>query len=75
MSQHFGENKSVIVIDTVPLERDLFYKDGLHLSDTALTKLWGIILSNLFKKLALRLRCRSRSDSRVDGTTRFNDVD
>ena len=52
MSQHFAENESVIVTDTVPLERDLFYKDGLHLSDTGLTKLSRIILSNLFKKLA-----------------------
>ena len=32
MSQHFAEYEFVIVIDTVPLERDLFYKDGLHLS-------------------------------------------
>ena len=52
MSQHFAENESVIVIDTVPLEREVFYKDGLYLSDTGLTKLCGIILSNLFKKLA-----------------------
>ena len=65
MSRHFAENESVIVIDTVPLERDLFYKDGLHLSDTGLTKLCGIILSNLFKKLAPHLRRRSRSTSRV----------
>ena len=50
MSQHFAENESVIVIDTVPFERDHFYKDGLHLSDTGLTKLCGIILSNLFKE-------------------------
>ena len=48
MSQHFTENESVIVIDTVPLECDRFYKDGLHLSYTGLTKLCGIILSNLF---------------------------
>ena len=48
MSQHFAENESVIVIDTVSLERDLFHKDSLHLSDTGLTKLCGIILSNLF---------------------------
>ena len=34
MSQHFAENESVIVIDTVPLEIDLFHEDGLHLSDT-----------------------------------------
>ena len=39
MSQHFAENESVIVMDTVPLESDLSYKDGLHLSDTGLTKL------------------------------------
>ena len=52
LSQHFAE----CVIDTVPLERDVFYKDGLHLSDTGLTKLCGIILSNLFKKLALHIR-------------------
>ena len=31
MSQHFTENESVIVIDTVPLERDLFYRDGLSI--------------------------------------------
>ena len=36
MSQHLAENESVIGIDTVPPERDLFYKDGLH---TGLTKL------------------------------------
>ena len=75
MSQHFAENESVIVIDTVPLERDFFYKDGLYLSDTGLTKLCGIILSNLFKRLGPHLRRRSRSTSRVDGSTRFNDVD
>ena len=64
------------MIDTVPLERDLFYKDGLHLSDTGLTKLCGIIiLSNLVKKLAPHLKCRSRSTSRVDVSSRFNDVD
>ena len=74
MSQHFAENESVIVIDTVPLECDLFYKDGLHLSDTGLTKLCDIILSNLFKELAPHLRRRSRSTSRVDGSTRLNDV-
>ena len=55
MSQHFDENESVIGIDTVALKRDLFYKDGLHLSDTGLTKLCGIILANLFKKLAPQL--------------------
>ena len=75
MSQNFAENESVIVIDTVPLEHDLFYKDGLHLSDTGLTKLCGIILSNLCKKLAPYLRRRSRSTSQVDGSARFNDVD
>ena len=75
MPQHFAENESVIVIDTVPLECDLFHKDGLHLSDTGLTKLCGIILSNLFKTLAPHLRRRSRSTSRVDDSTRFNDVD
>ena len=63
------------MIDTVPLERDLFYKDGLHLSDTGLTKLCGIILSNLFKKLAPHLRRRSRSTGRVHVSSRFNDVD
>ena len=56
MSQHFAEDESVLVIDTVSLERDLFYKDGLHLSDPGLTKLCGIILSNLFKKLAPHLK-------------------
>ena len=75
MSQHFAQNESVIVIDTVLLESDLFHKDGLHLSDTGLTKLCGIILSNLFKKLAPHLRRRSRSTGRVAGSTRFNDVD
>ena len=75
MSQHFTENKSVIVIDTVPLECDPFSKDGLHLFDTGLTKLCGIILSSLFKKLAPHLRCRSKSTSLVAGSTRFNDVD
>ena len=75
MSQHFAENESVIVIDAVPLECDLFHKDGLHLSGTGLTKLCGFILSNLFKKLAPHLRRRSRSTSRVDSSTRFNDVD
>ena len=75
LSQHFAEYESVIVTDTVPLERDLFYKDGLHLPDTGLTKLCGIILSNLFKKLAPHLRRRSRSTSRVDVSSGFNDVD
>ena len=75
MSQHFAEYESVIVIDTVPLERDLFYKDGLHLSDTGLTKLCGIILFNLFKKLAPHLRRRSRPANRVDVSSRLNDVD
>ena len=75
MSQHFAEYESAIVIDTVPLERDLFYKDGLHLSDTSLTKLCGIILSNLLKKLAPHVRRRSRSTSRVDVSSRLNDVD
>ena len=74
MSQ-LAEYESVIVIDTVLLERDLFYKDGLHLCDTGLTKLCRIILSNLFKKLAPHLRRRSRSTSRVDVSSRFNDVD
>ena len=71
MSQHFTDNESVIVINT---ERDLLYKDGLHLSDTCLTKLCGIILSNMFKKLAPHLRRRSRVTSRVDDSTRFKDV-
>ena len=75
MSQHFAENESVIVIDTVHLKRDLFYKDGLHLSHTGLTKLCGIILSNLFKKLVPHLRQRSRSTSLADGSIRFDDVD
>ena len=75
MSQHFADNEYRIVIDTVSLERDLFYKDGLHLSDTSLTKLCGIILSSLFKKFAPHLRRRSRSTSGADGSTRFNDVD
>ena len=57
LSQHFAEYESVIVINTVPLEHDLF------LSDTGLTKLCGIILSNLFMKLAPHLRRRSRSTS------------
>ena len=74
MSLHFAEYESVIVIDTVLLECDLFYKDGLHLSDTGLTKLCGIILSNLLKKLA-PLRRRARSTSRADVSSRFNDVD
>ena len=42
MSQHFAEYEYVIVIDTVPLAPDLFYKDGLHLSDTGLTKLQSV---------------------------------
>ena len=75
MSQHFAENESVIVIATVPLERDLSYNDDLHLTDTGLTELCGIILPNLFKKLAPHLRRKSRSTSRVDGSTRLNDVD
>ena len=61
MSQHFAKNESVIVIDSVLLERDLSYKDGLHLSATGLTKLCVIILSNLLKELAPHLRRRSRS--------------
>ena len=52
-----------------------FAEDGLHLSDTGLTKLCGITLSNLFEKLAPHLRHRSRSTSRVDVSSRFNDVD
>ena len=75
MSKHFAEYESVILIDTVPLEHGLFYKDGFHLSHTGLTKLCGIILSNLFKKLAPHLRRRSKSTSRVDVSSRFNDVD
>ena len=63
VSHHFAKYESVIVIHAVPIELDLFYKDGLHLSDTGLTKLCGIILSNLFKKLAPHLRRRSRSTS------------
>ena len=75
VSQHFTENESVTVIDAVPLGHDLFYEDSLLLSDTGFTKLCGIILSNLFEKLAPHLRRRSRSTSRVDGSTRFNNVD
>ena len=30
MSYPLADNESVIVLDTVPLERDLFHKDGLH---------------------------------------------
>ena len=59
----------------MPFERDLFYKDDLHLSDTGLTELCGIILSNLLKKLAPHLRRRSRSTSRAAVSARFNDVD
>ena len=70
-----GDLLDTSIIDTVPLKRDLFYKDGLHLSHTGLTKLCGIILSNLFKKLVPHLRQRSRSTSLADGSIRFNDVD
>ena len=65
MSQHFAKNESVIVIDTVSIERDL-YKDGLHLSKTGLTKLCGIILSNLLEKLAPHLILMSKATGRLD---------
>ena len=43
----FSNSDFVSVIDTVPPERRLFYKDGIHLSDFGLVKVCGILLSNL----------------------------
>ena len=53
LSQHFAEYESVIVIHTVLVECYLFYKDGLHLSDTGLTKLYVSFCPTYLRNLLL----------------------
>ena len=48
----FLNSNFVSIIDTVPPERRLFYKNGIHLSDFGLVKVCGILLSNLYDRIA-----------------------
>ena len=64
------------IIDTVPLELKLFYKDGLHLSNLGLKRLCGIILSKLYSILApdVKRSCVSkRNSNRKHRTTSVDD--
>ena len=54
-STSFSNSDFVSVIDTVPPERRLFSKDGIHLSDFGLVKVCGILLSNLYDRIAHNL--------------------
>ena len=55
----FSNSDFVSVIDTVPPERRLFSKDGIHLSDFGLVKVCGILLSNLYNWIAPNLKRKS----------------
>ena len=52
------------VIDTVPPERRLFSKDGIHLSDFGLVKVYGILLSNLYDRIASNLKRKKHKTSK-----------
>ena len=59
----FSNSDFVSVIDTVPPERRLFYKDGIHLSDFGLVKVCGILLSNLYDRIAPNLKRKNHKTS------------
>ena len=64
------------IIDTVPLELKLFYKDGLHLSNLGLKRLCCIILSKLYSILApdvKRGRVSKHNSNRKHRTTSLDD--
>ena len=64
----FSNSDFVSIIDTVPLERRYFYKDGIHLSDCGLVKVSGILLSNLYGRVAPNLKRKKRKSSKNNQT-------
>ena len=57
--ERFSDTEEHIsVIDTISPESRFYYQDGLHLNHAGLTKLCTIILSNLYRVLALA-SCRN----------------
>ena len=60
----FSNSDFVFVIDTVPPERRLFSKDGIHLSDFGLVKVCGILLSNLYDRIAPNLKRKKHKTSK-----------
>ena len=51
VSQKLKEQENVSIIETLPSELKLFYKDGLHLSNLGLKRICGTILSKLYSIL------------------------
>ena len=68
ISSKCSEMNSVHVVETIPLERKLFYKDGLHFSDLGLNKQCKIILSKLYSVIAPHLKRKHAPSNRTSKT-------
>ena len=53
---------SIKIIECIPSEMQLFYKDGLHFSNLGLKRQSGIILSSLYDVLAPELKRKKSSN-------------
>ena len=60
----FSNSDFVSIIDTVPLERRYLYKERIHLSDFGLVKVCGILLSNLYGRVAPNLKRKKHKSSK-----------
>ena len=68
VSSKCSEMNSVHIVETIPLERQLFYKDGLHFSDLGLNKQCKIILSKLYSVIAPHLKRKHAPSNRTSKT-------
>ena len=71
ISSKCSEMNSVDVVETIPLERKLFYKDGLHFSDSGLNKQCKIILSKLYSVIVPHLKRKHAPSNRKVCTISF----
>ena len=71
ISSKCSEMNSVHVVETIPLERKLFYNDGLHFSDLGLNKQCKIMLSKLYSVIAPHLK-RKHEPSNHTSKTKSN---
>ena len=64
-SSKCSEMNSAHVVKTIPLERKLFHKDGLHFSDLGLNKQCKIILFKLYSVIVLHLKRKHAPSNRT----------
>ena len=69
VSQKLKEMENVSIIETLPLELKLFYKDGLHLSNLGLTHMWY----NFYFPDVKRSRVSKRNSNRKHRTISYDD--